>query len=186
MAGTEVDLHTHPGADQLLSVAWVTVGAVVRQRLYWPLSVQGELLYIRQGGDFTRRAFPGKTNYAIDCLQVPLLLDLRLGGAKGPALHLQGGLALVGVVNGVQLDAPSYAPGNQFSNPSGWWAQAYGAELAWAADRRVYTLTARFTQDLTDFYQRDFRGTPYNARSHGFSLTAGVLFAPKPGWFALH
>ena len=136
ITGTEVDLHTQPGADRVVRVPWVTVGALVRQRLYKPLSVQGELLYVRQGGDFTRRAFPGKTNYAIDCLQVPLLLDLRLGAPDGLALHLQGGAAFVAVLNGVQLDASSFAPGNRFSNPSGWWAHAYGAELAWARDQR--------------------------------------------------
>ncbi|MET4076540.1 porin family protein [Hymenobacter sp. UYCo722] len=180
ITGTEVDLHTQPGFDQLVRVPGVSVAAVVRQRLYQPLAAQAELCYVRQGGDFTRRAFPGKTDYTVDCLQVPLLLDLRLGGATGPALHLQAGPAFVAVFGDVRPDASSFAPGNRFNNPTTWWAQAYGAELAWARAQRVYTLTARFTQDLTDYYQRDYAGTPYHARSHGYSLTAGVLFAPKP------
>ena len=180
IAGTEVDLITQPRFDQLVRVPWVTAAALVRQRLYKPLSVQGELCYVRQGGDFTRRAFPGKTNYTVDCLQVPLLLDVRLGGATGPAVHLQAGPAFVAVINEVALDASSFAPGNRFNNPTAWWAQAYGAELAWARAQQTYTLTARFTQDLTDYYQRDYLGTPYHARSHGYSITAGVLFATKP------
>ncbi|MBF9141602.1 outer membrane beta-barrel protein [Hymenobacter properus] len=179
ITGTEVDLHTRPGADQVLRVPGLTAGAVVRRRLYKPLSAQCEVLYVREGGNFTRRVFTGKSTYDIDCVQVPLLLDVRLGGPSGPALHLQGGVAFVAVVNGVELDATSFAPGNRFNNQGSFWAQAYGAELAWAHERRVYTLTARFTQDLTDYYQRDYQGTPYHARSHGFSISAGMLFAQQ-------
>ena len=81
------------------------------------------------------------------------------------------------VVNGVKADARATAPGNKYNNPYFLWAQAYGAELALARDKRIYTFNARFTQDLSDFYQRSYAGTAYNARSYGFTLTAGVLFA---------
>ena len=178
MTGTHVTLLTGPGGDQVVPVAWATAGAVARVGLHNALSVQGELLYVRQGGGFAGQVFYyGRSTYTVDCLQVPLLLDLRLGGTAGPSLHLQGGPAFVAAVRGVQVDASSLAAGNRFNNPSTWWALAYGAELAWARDRRVYTLTARWTQDLDDFYQRDYQGRAYNARSHGFSLTAGLLFA---------
>ncbi|RZK12042.1 MAG: PorT family protein [Hymenobacter sp.] len=177
MEGEEVKLHTHPGADELKRAQWFTVGAIARRRIYRPLSLQAEVNYLREGGSFKGGYFLGKTVYTIDCLQIPLLLDVELPAAQHLSLHLQGGLAFTSVIKGVELDMSSFASRTTFTNPSSFFAPVYGGELAWHEGRRVYFFNARYTHDLTDFFQREYAGTHYNARSSGFSLTIGALVA---------
>jgi len=176
MEGEEVKLHTRPGADELQRAQWFTAGVIARKRLYASLSLQAEVNYVREGGRFKGGYFLGKTVYTIDCLQVPLLLDVEVPAAEHLSVHLQGGMALTTVVRGVQLDIPSFDTRNRFSNPSAFFTPMYGGELAWHQDRQVYFFSARYTQDLTDYFQREYLGTHYNARSSGFLLTVGTLF----------
>ncbi|MGI4874929.1 MAG: outer membrane beta-barrel protein [Janthinobacterium lividum] len=175
MDGQEVNLHTRSGGN-LQRAQWLTLGAILRQRLYKPLSVQAELVYVREGGTLQGGGFLGKTVYTIDCLQLPLLLNLRIPSDERLALHLEGGLALTAVLSGVELDLPNFAPQNNFTNPSSFYSQVYGAELAWQQGKRLYFFNARYTADFTDYFQREYLGTHYNARSSGLSLTVGVLF----------
>ena len=176
MEGEEVTLHTQQGPDDLQRDQWVTGGVIIRKRIYGPLSLQAEANYLREGGHFKGGYFLGKTVYTIDCLQLPLLLDIEAPAAEHLSVHLQGGMALTKVVRGVQLDRPSFDTGNSFNNPSAFFSPLVGGELAWQQGRQVYFLTARYTHDLSDYYQRDYHGTPYNARSTGFALTVGTLF----------
>jgi hypothetical protein len=126
MAGGEVALHTQQGPEDLLREQWVTGGVIARKRLYGPLSLQAEATYLREGGHFTRGYFLGKTDFTIDCLQLPLLLDVGVPAAEHLSIHVQGGMALTKVVRGVQLDMSSFAPGNKFSNPSSFFAPLVG------------------------------------------------------------
>jgi hypothetical protein len=176
MEGEEVKLHTHPGADELRRAQWFTVGAIARKRIYSPLSLQAEVNYVREGGHFKGGYFLGKTVYTIDCLQVPLLLDVEVPANEHFSVHLQGGMAFTTVVRGVELDMPSFDRSTRFSNPSTFFTPMFGGELAWHQDRQVYFFSARYTQDLTDYYQREYSGIHYNARSNGLLLTVGTLF----------
>lgn len=176
LEGKEVELLTQPQGNSLQRSQWFTLGGVLRQRVYKPLAVQAEVSYVREGGDFKRAGFPGKTVYTIDCLHIPLLLDVQVPlTPTNLSLHLQGGAALVLVMRGVELDTPSFAPQNSFDNQTSFFAAAGGAEMAWQQGRRSYFLNLRYTQDLTDYYRREYYGTHYYARSNGFQLTAGLL-----------
>ncbi|MFD1875646.1 porin family protein [Hymenobacter bucti] len=175
MEGEEVKLHTQPGADELQRDQWFTVGAILRKRLYAPLSLQAELNYLREGGHFKGGVFLGKTVYTIDCLQIPLLLDVEVPATEQLSIHLQGGMALTTVVREVELDMPSFDKRNRFSNPTDFFSPVLGGELAWHQGRHVYFLNARYSYDLTDYYQREYMGTYYNAKSSGFTLAVGTL-----------
>jgi hypothetical protein len=176
MAGEEVALHTQQGPDDLERDQWVTGGVIARKRLYGPLSLQAEVTYVREGGHFKGGYFLGKTVYTIDCLQLPLLLDVEVPAAEHLSVHLQGGMALTKVVQGVQLDRASFDTGNSWTNASSFFSPLVGGELAWQQGQQVYFLSARYTHDLTDYYQRHYHGTRYNARSGGVCLTVGTLF----------
>ncbi len=176
MEGEEVKLHTRPGADELRRAQWFTAGVIARKRLYAPLSLQAEVNYVREGGHFKGGFFLGKTVYTIDCLQIPLLLDVEVPTSEHLSVHLQGGMAYSTVVRGVELDMPSFDKRNNFSNASSFFTPMYGGELAWHQNRHVYFFSARYAQDLTDYYQREYLDTHYNARSSGFLLTVGTLF----------
>lgn len=176
MEGEEVKLHTRPGYDELQRDQWFTAGVIMRKRLYAPLSLQAELNYLREGGHFKGGAFLGKTVYTIDCLQLPLLLDIEVPATEHLSVHLQGGIALATVVREVELDMNSFDKRNNFSNQTHFFSPVFGGELAWHQDQHVYFFNARYTYDLTDYYQREYLGTHYNAKSSGFSLTIGTLF----------
>jgi hypothetical protein len=176
MEGGEVALHTQRGPDDLTRDQWVTAGVIARKRLYGPLSLQAEATYLREGGHFKGGYFLGKTVYTIDCLQLPLLLDVEVPAAEHLSVHLQAGMALTKVIRGVQLDMPSFDTGNSWNNASSFFSPLVGGELAWHQGRQVYFLAARYTHDLTDYYQRTYHGTFYNARSNGVTLSVGTLF----------
>ena len=177
MAGTEADLHTQPHTgEEVKPVQWFTVGVAVRKHLYKPLWVQAELNYLRAGGKFTRSYFIGKTDYTIDCVQIPVLLSLHMPASSSFSLHPQVGVALSSIVGGVKLDQSSFATGTKFDNPSFTVGVVYGLELDWQRGRHAYLFNARFSNDLTNFFQREYSNTNYNLHSSGFSLTTGMLF----------
>ena len=175
MEGGEVALLTQQGPDDLARDHWVTAGVIARKRLYGPLSLQAEATYLREGGHFKGGYFLGKTVYTIDCLQLPLLLDVEVPAAEHLSIHLQGGMALTKVIRGVQLDMSSFDTGNSWNNASSFFSPLVGGELAWHQGRQVYFLAARYTYDLTDYYLRTYHGTLYNARSNGVTLSVGTL-----------
>lgn len=191
MRGSQADLMTTPYrvqysngsieySDANQPVQWFTVGVVLRQRIYEPLSFETGLNYVRQGGKLEKSRGGGfllsNTNYAIDNVQIPLLLNLQLFRIGSLSLHLEGGMAVNFVARGVTLDKPNLHPSNKFSNPVFIPATAYGAELAWSHHQSIYLLNIRCTNDLSDFYQRQYIGTHYNLRSSGFLVTTGILF----------
>jgi hypothetical protein len=191
MTGSEADFRTTPYrvqysqgsvtmSDENLPVQWVTVGAILRKRIVGPLSFQAEANYLREGGSF--KSAPGggfvidKSSYVVDYLQIPALLNLTAFTVGPMALHLEGGLALNMVLSGVELDKPNLHPDNKFNNPSLLAATVYGAEITWQHQKRLYLLNFRYSNDLSDFYQREYVDTHYNLRSSGFSVATGILF----------
>lgn len=191
MTGSEADLHTTPYrvqysqgsvvySDENRPVQWFTVGAVLRKQLYKPLAFQTELTYLREGGVFKNSPGGGflidKGSYTVDCLQIPALLNLTLLAAGPLALHLEGGIALNVIVSGVDLDQAHLHPSNKFNDPNTILAPIYGAELTLKRQKVTYLLNLRYSNDLADFYQREYIGTHYNLRSAGFSINTGILF----------
>ena len=195
MTGSEADFRTTPyrvqysqGStllqDENAPLPWFTVGAMLRQRLAGPLAVQAELNYVRGGGQFNNAAGGSgfvldNGSYAIDCIQVPALLNLKVITLSNVSLHLEGGAAANIITNGVKLDQAHLHPSNHFANPSALLTTVLGAELDWHHSERWYLLGLRFTQDHADFYQREYNGTQYNLRSSGLFITAGMLLARK-------
>ncbi|MBC6611267.1 outer membrane beta-barrel protein [Hymenobacter sp. BT507] len=191
MTGSEADFRTTPyrvqfsdGSvdfqDKNKPIQWFTVGAIYRQKIYKRLAFQLEINYLREGGSFEAPPFGGytldRTNFVIDNLHIPILLNLQAFAIGPLTMHLEGGIAANIVVNGVELDRPNLHPSNIFNNPSVIPASVCGAEIAWRHQKSHYLLNFRYTNDLTDFYQREYIGTHYNLKSKGFSVSTGVLF----------
>ncbi|MBC6699959.1 outer membrane beta-barrel protein [Hymenobacter puniceus] len=155
---------------------WFTVGAVVRRQLHSVLFLQGELNYVRKGGQMTDTGFYDQDPIVINYLQLPVLLRLAVPVAGPVGVHLEGGAALNLALNEREINQRYYAPANVYTHNGAILSPAVGGGLDWRQGRHAYSLNFRYSPDTHDFFQREFMGTAYTLRHSGYTATLGVLF----------
>ncbi|MDU0369952.1 porin family protein [Hymenobacter endophyticus] len=184
LSGSEVDLFFNqpfysPDPKENRPAEAATVGLVMRQRLYKVLWLQEELNYVRKGGQMGGGALSDQSPVSIHYLQIPLLLHVQ-GPDAGPlAVFLQGGAVLNVALNKREINSAYYYPGNTYTDNTLIPGLAVGGGIAWQHSKhRMFSLTARYSPDLRDFFVRYFL-KDYTLRHQGFTVTGGVLFGSK-------
>lgn len=183
LSGSEVDFTLQPynagygplqGKNRPLE--WFTVGAVVRRQLHSVLFLQGELNYVRKGGQMTGTAFYDQDPIVVNYLQLPVLLRLVVPVVGPVGVHLEGGAALNLALNEREINTRYYAPANVYTHNAAILSPAVGGGLDWQQGRHAYSLNFRYAPDTRDFFQREFAGTAYTLRHSGYTATLSVLF----------
>lgn len=184
MVGTEADFFVNPSAVGYSSLPnghqtpaqWFTCGLIVRRRLLGNLALQGELNYVRKGGQLKNEAFYERTLVAVNYVQVPVLLHLNVPIAGAFSLHAEGGAGLNLALNERKVETRYHAPSTTYVHNAVLLAPTVGAGAAWQQQRRSYYLTFRYSSDTRAFYQRQYNGTDFALRHRGATVTAAVLF----------
>lgn len=173
-----------------------TGGAFVSYALTPHWSVQTEVNYSRQGGDFIsysdRWDLLLKSSLSLDYVEVPLLVKYTLPAGKNltPSLYSGPGLFITTDDNAVLETDYGLLDADILNAKSTYWAWVFGGSLTLPVSSVSLVLDGRLTLGLQNFLGEpgelvnpdtevnlvDPDGNPVNLKHHSISLTVGVAF----------